>query len=185
MSALAKSALLLLSCFSALAAEVVVDFEKAVVLLQPNDKAHRVEQWVEKDVIFKLAHDPKQSKAKGLLVFFEHLSNGHKGLASAMALEAIPVQATFPKPASSVTIAFWGSTATPAVLEAFDSDGKLVDRASMASIPQRKSPGEPVPIFSLTVKAAKIAYVQFSGPRPGEYLAADEVRFTPSGDAGR
>jgi hypothetical protein len=29
------------------------------------------------------------------------------------------------------------------------------------------------------VKATRIAYVQFSGPREGEYLAADEVRFTP------
>jgi len=29
------------------------------------------------------------------------------------------------------------------------------------------------------MKASCIAYVQFSGPREGEYLAADEVRFTP------
>jgi len=29
------------------------------------------------------------------------------------------------------------------------------------------------------VKAGRIAYIQFSGPREGEYLAADEVRFTP------
>lgn len=184
MSRVAKSTLFLLTSISALAAEIVVDFEKAAVLLQPNDKAHRVEQWVEKDVVFKLAHAPKQSQAKGLVMFFEHLSNGHKGIASAMALEAIPVRATLPKAASSVTVAFWGSTATPALLEAFDSEGKVVDRVSMASIPGRKTPGAPVPIFSMTVKAPKIAYVQFSGPRPGEYLAADELRFTPSEEAG-
>jgi len=33
----------------------------------------------------------------------------------------------------------------------------------------------------LTVKGERIAYVQFSGPREGEYLAADELRFTPAG----
>ena len=31
----------------------------------------------------------------------------------------------------------------------------------------------------MTVRAGRIAYIQFSGPREGEYLAADEVRFTP------
>jgi hypothetical protein len=167
---------------AAMCAEVVVDFESAAVLLPPNDKAHRVEQWVEKGVTFKLAREPRESKAKGLVMFFEHLSNGHKGLACAMALEPIPVQATFPKAASAVTVAFWGSTATPALLEAFDAEGKLVDRASLASIPGRKAPGEPVPVFTLTVKGPRIAYIQFSGPRVGEYLAADEVRFTPAGE---
>jgi len=161
------------------AAEVVVDFEGAVVLLPPNDKAHRAEQWVEKGVTFKLAHAPRESQAKGLVMFFEHLSNGHKGLASAMALEAIPVRATFPQPASTVTVLFWGSTATPALLEAFDAAGNVVDRASLDAIPSRKAPGEPVPTFALTVRAQRIAYIQFSGPRAGEFLAADEVRFTP------
>jgi hypothetical protein len=31
----------------------------------------------------------------------------------------------------------------------------------------------------MTVHAARIAYIQFSGPREGEFLAADDVRFTP------
>jgi len=70
------------------------------------------------------------------------------------------------------------------VLEAFDADGNVVDRASIQSVPGRKAPGDPVPVFTLSVKASRIAYVQFSGPREGEYLAADEVRFTPL-DAGR
>ena len=167
------------------ASEVVVDFESASVLLPPNDKAHRAEQWVEKGVVFKLAREPRQSKAKGLVMFFEHLSNGHKGLACAMALEPIPVRATFPQPASSVTVAFWGSTATPALLEAFDAEGNMVDSVSLASIPARKAAGEPVPIFTMTVKAPRIAYIQFSGPRTGEYLVADEVRFTPAADSVR
>lgn len=171
---------LLLFATLASAAEVVVDFESAAVLLPPSDKAHRVEQWVEKGVTFKLAHPPRQSKAKGLVMFFEHLGNGHKGLASAMALEPIPVQANFPQPVSKVTVSFWGSTATPVQLEAFDAEGKLVDRAHLASIPVRKSPGEPIPTVTLTVNAPRISYIQFSGPRAGEFLAADEVRFTPA-----
>ena len=69
--------------------------------------------------------------------------------------------------------------ARPALLEAFDAEGKLVDRASLESLPARKSPSDPTPVFTLTVKANGIAYVQFSGPRDGEYLVTDELRFTP------
>ena len=155
-----------------------MDFESAVPLLA-DQKANRVPQWEEKGVVFTLAHEPQHTKGKGMLMFFTHLSTGHKGIVCAMATEPIPVRATFPKPVSSVTVSFWGSTGTPALLEAFDGDGKVVDRASLDSVPGRKAPGDPVPIFTMTVRAAHIAYVQFSGPREGEYLAADEVRFTP------
>jgi len=158
--------------------EIVVDFENAVPLLAES-KANRVPRWEEKGVVFTLAREPQQTKAKGLLMFFTHLSNGHKGIACAMATEPIPVRATFPRPASSVSISFWGSTATPALLEAFNEEDKVVDRSSLESVPSRKSPGDPVPIFTLTVRASRIAYIQFSGPREGEYLVADEVRFTP------
>lgn len=161
--------------------QVVVDFETAVPLL-PDRKANRFPQWVEKGVTFTLAHEPLQSKAKGLLMFFTHLSSGHKGIVCATATEPIPVRATFPKPVSSVTVAVWGSTGTPALLEAFDSEGKVVDRASLESIPGRKAPGDPVPIFTMSVRASRIAYIQFSGPREGEYLAVGEVRFTPVED---
>lgn len=160
---------------------IVVDFEKAVPLLADGN-ANRIPRWEEKGVVFTLAHEPQQTKGKGMLMFFTHLSSGHKGIASAMATESIPVRATFPTPASSVTVSFWGSTATPAVLEAFDADSKVVDHASLESVPARKAPGDPVPIFTMTVKAGRIAYIQFSGPREGEYLAADEVRFTPVDD---
>ena len=159
------------------AEEVVVDFEKAVPILA-DTKANRVSRWEEKGVVFTLAHEPQQTKGKGLLMFFTHLSSGHKGILSAMATEPIPVRATFPKPVSSVSVSFWGSTGTPALLEAFDAEGKVVDRASLESVPGRKAPGDPVPIFTMTVKAGSIAYIQFSGSREGEYLAADEVRFT-------
>lgn len=156
----------------------VVDFEKAVPLLADR-KANRIPRWEENGVVFTLAHDPQQTKGKGMLMFFTHLSTGHKGIVCAMATEPIPVRATFPKPVSSVAISFWGSAETPAVLEAFDADGKVVDRAVLESVPGRKAPGDPVPIFNMTVKAGRIDYIQFSGPREGEYLAADDVRFTP------
>ena len=159
------------------AEEVVLDFESAVPLFA-DGQANRVTQWEEKGVVFTLAHEPQKTKGKGMLMFFTHLATGHKGIVSAMATESIPVRATFPKPVSSVTISFWASTGTPALLEAFDTGGKMVDRVSLPSVPGRKAPGDPVPFFNMTVKGS-IAYVQFSGPREGEYLAADEVRFTP------
>jgi len=164
--------------------QVVVDFEKAVTVL-PDGKASRVPKWEEKGVIFTLAREPQKSKAKGMLMFFTHLSSGHKGIVCAMATEPIPVRATFPKPVSSVAVAMWGSTGMPAMLEAFDSDGKIVDHASLESVPGRKAPGDPIPIFTMTVSARSIAYIEFSGPREGEYLAADEVSFTPTEDGER
>jgi hypothetical protein len=170
--------LLGVSCFAWSTEPVVVDFEKAVPLLADGN-ANRVPRWEEGGVVFTLAHEPKQTKGKGMLMFFTHLSTGHKGIVCAMATEPIPVRATFPKLVSSVTLAFWGSTGTPALLDAFDAEGKVVDHASLESVPGRKAPGEPVPIFTMTVSASRIAYIQFSGPREGEYLAADEVRFTP------
>jgi hypothetical protein len=160
------------------AQDVVVDFESAVPLLAEG-KANRVQQWEEKGVVFTLAHEPQKTKGKGMLMFFTNLSTGHKGIVCAMATEPIPVRATFSKPVSSVAVSFWGSTGTPAVLEAFDAEGRVEDRASLDSVPGRKAPGDAVPIFTLTVKASRIAYIQFSGPREGEYLAADELRFTP------
>jgi hypothetical protein len=171
------AALLLFLPAIAVAEQVVVDFEDAVIL-HPDEKPVRVEQWVEKGVVFKLARRPRDTKAKGVLMFFPHPTSGRKGIVCAMAKEPIPVQATFPKPVSSVTVSLWGSTGTPALLEAFDSEGNVVDRVKLESIPGRKAPGDPIPVFNMTVSAKRIANIQFSGPREGEYLAADEVRFT-------
>ena len=112
-------------------------------------------------------------------MFFPHLETNHKGLLCAMATEPIPVQARFPKPVSSVTLVFWGSTGCSALVEAFDAKGARVDKAVLAVIPSRIAPGDPVPFFELTVKAPEIASICFSGPRAGEFLAADEIRFTP------
>ena len=174
---LSPALILLLPYYAGAAEQVVVDFENAVLTLA-DDKANRIEKWEEKGVIFTLAHQPQKSKAKGLLMFFPHLASGHKGIVCAMATEPAPVRATFPKPVSSVTLALWGSTGTPALVEAFDAEGRVVDRARLETVPWRKASGDPVPIFTMTVSASRIAYIEFSGPREGEYLAADEIRFT-------
>ena len=166
----------LLAALGAVAAaqadEIVVDFEQAQI-------GKPVPTWTEKGVEFKLAGPLAQSKAAGRIMFFPHIGTNHKGILNAMATEqAVPVLATLPKQASAVTLVFWGSTGVPASLEALDATGNVVDRASIAAAPARKAPAEPVPFFELSVKAAAIAAIRFSGPRNGEFLALDELRFT-------
>jgi len=154
------------------AEEITIDFEQAEI-------GRPVPTWTEKGVVFKLAGPLTQSKAAGRIMFFPHLATNHKGILNAMATEqAVPVQAMFPKNASAVTLVFWGSTGCPALLEALDANGKVIDQASIAAAPGRKAPADPVPFFQLTVKAPAIAAIRFSGPRNGEFLAADEVRIT-------
>src|SRR5476651_1154587 len=152
---------------------VVVDFEKAEIT------GRWVDSWEEKGVIFTPAHAPAKSKAKARLMFFPHPPSGQKGILSAMADDPIPVRARFTNGCSSATLVLWGSTGCAAKLEAFNADGKLLDKASLEAVPGRKAPGDPIPTFELTVKGTNIACIEFSGPRPGEYLVADEVRFTP------
>jgi hypothetical protein len=160
---------------AARAAEVVIDFEHAEI-------GKPVPTWTDKGVVFNLAGPLTQSKATGRVMFFPHLATNHKGILNAMATEqAIPVQATFPNSASAVTVVLWGSTGCPALLEALDKNGAVVDKASVAAVPGRKAPADPVPFLELTVKAPEgsaIAAIRFSGPRNGEFLAADEIRFT-------
>jgi hypothetical protein len=157
---------------AARAEEIVIDFEQAEIG-KPKP------EWTEKGVVFNLAGPLTESKAVGRIMFFPHLATNHKGILNAMAGEqAIPVQATFPGSASSVTLVLWGSTGCPALLEALDQKGEVVDKVSLAAVPGRKTPADPVPFFKLTVKAPAIAAIRFSGPRNGEFLAADEMRFT-------
>jgi hypothetical protein len=157
------------------AEEIVIDFEQAEI-------GKPMPTWIEKGVVLKLAGPLANSKATGRIMFFPHLATNHKGILNAMATEqAIPVQATFPNSASAVTIVFWGSTGCPALLEALDKNGDVVDKASVAAVPGRKTPADPIPFFELTVKAPEasaIAAIRFSGPRNGEFLAADEIRIT-------
>ena len=157
------------------AAEIVIDFERAEI-------GKPTPAWTEKGVVVKLAGIPTKSKATGRIMFFPHLATNHKGILNAMATEqAIPVQATFPNSASAVTVVLWGSTGCPALLEALDKNGEVVDTASVAAVPGRKAPTDPIPFLELTVKApaaSAIAAIRFSGPRDGEFLAADEIRIT-------
>jgi hypothetical protein len=164
--------LLVASVVTGIAEETVIDFEQGEI-------GKPVTNWVEKGVVFNLAHPPKKTKAAGRVMFFPHLATHHKGILCAMADEQIPVQATFPKMAASVTLVLWGSTGCPALLEAFDKNGTLVDKAALDRVPGRTRPEDPIPTFQLSVKAPEIAWVRFSGPRSGEFLAADELRFTP------
>ena len=151
--------------------EIVIDFEQAEI-------GKPVTNWVEKGVTFTLAHQPTKTKTAGRIMFFPHLATNHKGILCAMADEQIPVQAKFPNNVSSVTLVLWGSTGCPGLLEAFDKNGTLVDKMSVTAVPGRMKPQDPIPTFQLSVKAPQIAYVRFSGPRRGEFLAADELRFT-------
>ena len=152
---------------------VVIDFEKAEIT------GRWVDSWTDKGVLFAPAHSPTRSQAKARLMFFSHMPDGHKGILSAMADDPIPVRAQFTNGCSSVTLVVWGSTGCPARLEAFDAEGKLLDKAVLDAVPGRKAPADPIPTCELSVKGTNVAYVQFSGPRPGEYLVADEVRFAP------
>ena len=165
-------AILIALASNARAEEVVIDFERAEI-------GKPIPEWTEQGVVFNLAGPLKQSKAKGRIMFFPHLATNHKGILNAMATDqAVPVQARFPTSATSVTVVLWGSTGCPAVLEALDKNGIVVDRVSVGAVPGRKSPADPVPFVELTVKAPAIAAIRWSGPRDGEFLAADEIRFT-------
>jgi hypothetical protein len=165
-------ALLIGAVSAAPAEEIVIDFEKAEI-------GKPVPKWSEKGVSFELAGPPTQSKAAGRVMFFPHIDTNRKGILNAMANEqAIPVLAKFPNGASSVTVVFWGSTGCPALLEALDEKGAVVDKVSVDAVPGRKAPGEPIPFLTLNVKAPRIAAIRFSGPRNGEFLAADEIRIT-------
>ena len=138
--------------------------------------------YTDQGVVFTLARQPSKSKAVGRVMFFPHLKTPRMGILNAMANESIPVEVRFPKPASSVTLVLWGSIGSTALIEAYDKDGKIVAKALREKVPERTGPEQPIPSFELTVKAPAIAYVRFSGARPGGYLVCDEVRFTPRPD---
>jgi hypothetical protein len=152
--------------------EVVVTFDKA-------ETGKPVASHTEQDVVFAPAHPLAKSKATARLMFFPHLKTERTGILNAMADEPIPVEARFPKPASSVTLVLWGSVGSPARVEAYDKDGKVIDTAKRDKVPERAGPEKPVPSFELTVKGAGITSVRFSGPPAGGYLVCDEVRYTP------
>src|SRR5579871_2720233 len=151
---------------------VVLTFDKA-------ETGKPMPSYTDQGVVFALARKPTTSRAAGRVMFFPHLKTPRKGILNAMANESIPVEVRFPKPVSSVTLVLWGSIGSAAVVEAYGKDGKVVDKASRDKVPERTGPEQPVPSFELTVKAAAISSVRFSGAPPGGYLVCDEVRYTP------
>jgi hypothetical protein len=154
--------------------EVVVNFPNA-------DIGHPAEKFEVKGLTFTLWHPLRRSQAVPRVMFFPHQETEHNGILNAMANEQdIPVKITFPEPVSEVTLVLFGSISVPALVEARDKDDKLLDTASIAAAPNRKSPADPIPTFELTVKGENIAYVLFGGARTGEFLAAEEIRYTPA-----
>jgi hypothetical protein len=151
---------------------VVVTFDKA-------ETGKPMLKYQDQGLVFALSRAPNTSRSQGKVMFFPHLKTPRKGILNAMANESIPLEVRFPKPASSVTLVLWGSIGSTALLEAFDKDGKAVDRASRARVPERTGPEQPIPRFELTVHGEAIVFVRFSGAPPGGYLVCDEVRFTP------
>jgi hypothetical protein len=135
--------------------------------------------WTAKGVTIEPAGKLTRSKAAPRIMFFPHLKTDKKGVLNAMAAEAIPVRIRFSTGASQVTLVMWGSITSGALVEALDKDGNVVDKTALEKVPNRASPGEPIPSFALTVKAPRIASVRFSGARPGGFLAAEEIRFVP------
>jgi hypothetical protein len=138
--------------------------------------------WTEDFVTFTLASGPQHSKAEPRIMFFPHLKTSRHGILNAMANEqAIPVKAQIAGGAESVTLVLWGTIGCHAWVEAYDKNGKRLDRATLAeTVPERKSPSDPIPSFELTVKAHDIAYVLFGGAHNGGALVADEMRYKPA-----
>ena len=151
---------------------MMIDFDAA-------ETGKPMPSYTDRGVVFALSHPPTRSRAAGRVMFFPHLKTPRKGILNAMADESIPVEIRFPKPVAAVTLVLWGSIGSEAVVEAYEADGSVVDRASRDRVPERTGPEQPIPSFELSVKAPAIAAVRFSGAPPGGYLVCDEVRFTP------
>jgi hypothetical protein len=157
------------------AGEVVLSFDKATV-------GKAIPTWTQAGVTFSLAAAPQNRRAQGRIMFFPHLKTNRQGILNAMANEqAIPVKAQIAGGATSVTLVLWGTIGCHARLEAHDKDGKLVDIASLpGTVPERKSPSDPIPSFELTVKGENIAVILFSGAPNAGALVADEMRYIPA-----
>jgi hypothetical protein len=134
--------------------------------------------WSGQGVTIEPAGKLRRSQAAPRVMFFPHLKTDKKGILSAMAAEAIPIQIRIPDGASRVTLVMWGSITSAALVEALDEDGKVVDMAALERVPRRASPADPIPSFELTVEAPEILAVRLSGARPGGFLAVEEIRLT-------
>src|SRR5437764_1140783 len=107
---------------------VVITFDKA-------ETGKPVATYTDQGVVFALSRRPSTSRAAGRVMFFPHLKTNRMGILNAMAAESIPVEVRFPKGASSVTLVLWGSIGSSALVEAYDKDDTVVDKASLAKVP--------------------------------------------------
>jgi hypothetical protein len=169
--------LAILGSLSTLAIGAVAN-DEVIIRFDTVETGKPMPSYTDQGVVFALAHQPTSSRAAGRVMFFPHLKTQRKGILNAMASESIPVEVRFAKPVSSVTLVLWGSIGSPAVVEAYDKDEKVVARASRDKVPERTGPEQPIPSFELMVKAPTISFVRFSGAPPGGYLVCDELRFT-------
>jgi hypothetical protein len=179
MTSLRTITLVVLSGLGALALQARGD-SQVTITFDKVETEKPVPSYTDQGVVFALARQPSKSKAVGRVMFFPHLKTPRKGILNAMANESIPVEVRFPKPVSSVTLVLWGSIGSAAIVEAYDKDGKIADKATRDKVPERTGPEQPIPSFELTVKSRSIMDIRFSGSPLGGYLVCDEVRFTPS-----
>lgn len=144
-------------------AEIIVDFEEAI-------PGATVESWTEEGVVLTPA------SPIGLLAFATNTS-GHTGIFEALADIEIPIRGALPVAATSVTAVFWASEFQVITLQAFSKDGSLVDQSVMGA--PDAIPGQPLPLFEMTVAGSDITSFQFTGNTPQGFVWADEVRITP------
>jgi len=179
-----RASLIGLAISIALAATATVQAadDALVITFDDVETGKPMSSYTDRGVVFALSRAPSTSRAAGRVMFFPHLKTPRKGILNAMASEAIPVEIRFPKPVSTATLVLWGSIGSSALVEAYDKDENIADRASRDKVPERTGPDQPIPSFELTVKAPSIALLRFSGAPPGGYLVCDEVRFSPLPD---
>jgi hypothetical protein len=175
----ARTIYLVVLCGLSALANAAADDGQVIIQFDAVETGKPMASYTDQGVVFALSRQPTTSRAAGRVMFFAHLKTPRKGILNAMASESIPVEVRFPKPVSSVTLVLWGSIGSATLVEAYDKDENVVDRASRVKVPERTGPEQPIPSFELTVKAPAITSVRFSGAPPGGYLVCDEVRFTP------
>jgi hypothetical protein len=174
----AQSALIACLTFVAGAGSVHAT-EQIVIKFADAEVGKPMPSWSGQGVTIEPAGKLNRSKAAPRVMFFPHLKTEKRGILSAMAAEAIPVQVRIPNGASRVTLVMWGSITSSALVEALDEGGNVIDAASLDQVPRRKSPADPIPSFELAVEAPRIAAVRFGGAKPGGFLATEEIRITP------
>jgi hypothetical protein len=171
---------LIATCLLAVSAATVRAEDERTISFAEVEVGKPMASWSGQGVTVEPAGTLKRSKASPRVMFFPHLKTDKKGILSAMAADAIPVQVRIQPAASRVTLVMWGSITSAALVEALDETGNVVDKDALDAVPRRKSPADPIPSFELKVEAPQIMSVRVSGAKPGGFLAVEEIRWTPA-----